>query len=333
MICSPSVANKSNITILPLRKDNQSAAYLRDLALYLATQDDDLDKFNTALEAGADIEFKYAEKILEYKDIKMGYKNSALHLACIRGFIPIVLKLIELNANVNIQNGDNFIPLHAASIDGHVEVARVLLDNGANPHAKNSLGDTPLAWASNRGHLEMSRLLLDRGSDPDAADRYKWTPLHNASFKGQVEVARLLLDRGANKEAKTSVGGTPLHYAARDGFIYVVQLFLEVGADINAQTIEGDTALHWAAGQGHLEIAQLLLKKGADPLVKGQLDQIPQQKVSPYKSDLYRLLCMHGKPSSHDSLSMAMLMLEDLAVYHFLDCSSIIELYQMMGTN
>ena len=40
---------------------------------------------------------------------------------------------------------------------------------------------------------------------------------------------------------------------------------------------------------------------------------------------------MFTEPTAKDSLSMIMLMLEDLVVYHYLDCTSIIELYQMMG--
>ena len=136
------------------------------MALYAAAQEGDLVKFNKKVKAGADIEYKNPKEI----EFNKGHDNTPLHIACLLGFMQIVVRLLELNASINITNSCLFTPLHFAIVGEHPEIAMLLLERGADPHAKNYIEDTPLAWASNRGLLEIVRLLLDRGADPHARD-------------------------------------------------------------------------------------------------------------------------------------------------------------------
>ena len=75
-------------------------------SLYAATEEDNLPKLNEAIDAGADTEYK-SPKELRDKEGNIFYRsgnNTSLHVACLRGFMPIVLRLLEINARVNATN-------------------------------------------------------------------------------------------------------------------------------------------------------------------------------------------------------------------------------------
>ncbi|MCP4367299.1 MAG: ankyrin repeat domain-containing protein [Deltaproteobacteria bacterium] len=75
--------------------------------------------------------------------------QSPLHRAAINGYVPVVKKLLESNANVNAQDeygvrvidydverqgflANGFSPLYYAAENNHIHVAKLLISNGAN---------------------------------------------------------------------------------------------------------------------------------------------------------------------------------------------------------
>ena len=71
--------------------------------LYAATEKDNLSLLNEAIDAGADTEHKSPKTLKDkrgatYMDRRNG---TSLHVACLRGFMPIFLRLLEINARVN----------------------------------------------------------------------------------------------------------------------------------------------------------------------------------------------------------------------------------------
>ena len=75
-------------------------------SLYAAAEEDDLLKLNEAIDAGADIEYKSPKNLgLAVGNEKYIWRTAAystsLHAACLRGFIPTALRLLEVNAGVN----------------------------------------------------------------------------------------------------------------------------------------------------------------------------------------------------------------------------------------
>ena len=75
-------------------------------SLYAATEEDNLPKLNEAIDAGADTEYKSPKELRDKEGNTIeGYENgTSLHVACLRGFMPIVLRLLEINARVNATN-------------------------------------------------------------------------------------------------------------------------------------------------------------------------------------------------------------------------------------
>ena len=96
----------------------------------------------------------------------------------------------------------------------------------------------------------------------------------------------------------TTDGTTPLFAASQEGHHPVVEALLQHGAAADHRTIHGRTPLSIASSQGY--------------------------------HDVVKLLRYFTKPSSEHSVSMAMLMLQKLVVYHHLECLSIIELFEML---
>ncbi len=78
-------------------------------SLYAAADEGNLFKLNEAIDAGADKDYQSPEKLSilaengNYHTI-WGIKNTSLHIACLRGFIPLVRRLLDINANVNATN-------------------------------------------------------------------------------------------------------------------------------------------------------------------------------------------------------------------------------------
>jgi ankyrin repeat protein len=58
-------------------------------------------------------------------------------MAAAAGHTPIVKKLLENNANVNIQNNQGNTPLHQATWRNHPEIVKMLLNAGARVDVRN----------------------------------------------------------------------------------------------------------------------------------------------------------------------------------------------------
>ena len=55
-----------------------------------------------------------------------------IRLASQNGYSDIVRLLLIHNAEVNIQDKEEYTPLLMATQDGHIEIVRILIDAGAN---------------------------------------------------------------------------------------------------------------------------------------------------------------------------------------------------------
>ena len=152
--------------------------------------------------------------------------------------------------------------------------------------------DPPLIRAVWNNNIVECRRLIDTGEANVNGDRDHdgCTALHWASFRGYLEISELLTSSGADVNIRDEYGRTALHVASSHGHLEIVRLLLCQGADMSIRTNIGRTALDWASSRGHLEVAD----------------------------------CLRKWP-----WTMAIIALkEDLAVYHLLDASTLIDLWQ-----
>lgn len=80
-------------------------------------------------------------------------------------------ELIDINANIEIRNENDYTPLLVAVTKGNVAAAQLLIDNGADKYAKVKEA-APLFYAIAYDNLPMTKMLLDHGVDPEK-DTYK----------------------------------------------------------------------------------------------------------------------------------------------------------------
>ena len=151
-------------------------------------------------------------------------------------------------------------------------------------------------------------------------------PLISAVLARNIVECRRLIDTGEAyvNEDKDNDGRTAVHWACSNGHLEIVRLLLCQGADMSIRDNDGDTALHDASSNGHLEIVQLLLCQGADMSIRDDNGWTALDWASS-KGYLKEIaVCLRKWP-----WTMAIIALkEDLAVYHLLDASTLIDLWQ-----
>jgi ankyrin repeat protein len=103
-----------------------------------------------------------------------------------------VEKLLQLGADVNLQDNDGDAALHGVAKSGNLEIIDMLLEKGADPNLKNKLGGTPLMWAAVFGHETAARRFLERGANPSLKDADGMTALDWAVKNKRDAVVKLL---------------------------------------------------------------------------------------------------------------------------------------------
>lgn len=144
--------------------------------------------------------------------------HSALPWAAYHGLTNVVLKFLDLGANVQATLDDDKrgTALYLASKNGHLLIVEVLIQSGADVNARTSTGVIPLHGAVARGHEHITRVLLESGADfmKPLPTRDRPTILHVASYlSGFTDIVQLLLDKGMGIQVKDGSLQTPLHYA------------------------------------------------------------------------------------------------------------------------
>ncbi|KAL7671377.1 hypothetical protein ACOME3_006276 [Neoechinorhynchus agilis] len=133
--------------------------------------------------------------------------ETPLHLACIRGQLKNVKKLIEASRHpINVRDNNGWLPLHEAINHNHLEVARYLLEHGGAINDRGAAeGITPLHDACQNGLLAMIELLLDHGANPAIRSMEGKTPLDDLKL---VSTNLCLLFR-AQRESNPDIKSRP----------------------------------------------------------------------------------------------------------------------------
>ncbi|KAI9509210.1 ankyrin repeat-containing domain protein [Russula earlei] len=192
-----------------------------------------------------DEDFKIAELLYRHDanvDVRGVHNLTPLHVAC-RGYVDVVLWLLNHGADVNAQTFDGWVALFFAASHGQLEICRILQAHHADIGSRNAWGEIPLhiaaSPANGQNQLEIMQLLLDQGADANARDNDGCTPLHSSSFwekdgmesfYGTAEGSRLLLEHGADINAENNEGETPLQLAMKNGRHEMAEFLSGMGA-------------------------------------------------------------------------------------------------------
>ena len=154
-----------------------------------------------------------------------------LFVACQKGRVDIVGRLLQANADANQARDTGATPLYIACAQNQPLVVDRLLQAGARPAlATHDLGATPLLIACEENHVDCVRRLF------------------RAHEMGTAHV---------DLNQRSKAGATPLFVACQHGRPEVVRRLLLAGADA-ARAFEGVTPLEKARAKGHAACAELI---------------------------------------------------------------------------
>lgn len=197
---------------------------------------------------------KAAPALVSEQDLKTG--DLPLHLAAAKGWLEIIVALLDAGADVNAKGNHGWTPLHYAATGGSIGACRLLMQRGADRSALNGDQKTPLQV----GGLFTAPVLRDFIPSATGADE-----LFRAIAAGDEEKAKTLIAAHPDTiKAKDERGCTPLLLAAKAGRTEIVSILLKNGASVSAKDKTGETALHWAATADSTDTTHALIAAGAN---------------------------------------------------------------------
>lgn len=242
-------------------------------------------------------------------DARNNNGRTALHIACMRGNLPLAKLLLKNGASINAMSNDNYNPLLLACQSNNDELVNFLLENEADYTINNGTSKSPLCLAAKFSQQPtIIKRLIQAGADLESNKKIMlYNAVHqkeyaivtfllennanvNQEYKGKtllqhacdnscyvedVELARLLVKNGANVAAKNTEGKTALHYAVDNTDISILQLLLDHKAPVNEQDNEGKTPLHYAFDYANPHIVDALINAGANPLLADNSGDTP----------------------------------------------------------
>ncbi|XP_057827234.1 E3 ubiquitin-protein ligase KEG isoform X2 [Cryptomeria japonica] len=207
--------------------------------------------------------------------------QTALHLACMRGYAELVESILECpEADVEVLDKDGDPPIVFALAAGTPDSLKALISRGANVNAKlkEGLGPSVAHVCAFHGQPDCMRELLLAGADPNAVDDEGETVLHRAVAKKHTDCAIVILENGgcSSMGILNSKELTPLHMCIATWNVAVVKKWVEVATIEEIQDAievpsKVGTALCMAAAlkKAHetecRELVRILLAAGADP--------------------------------------------------------------------
>lgn len=194
---------------------------------------------------------------------------------CIGGFTALlrdyrILQTYKGDINAKLDSFGNTILINTCW-GGHTDTVSLLIDMGADINMQNSNGSTALIQTCIRGHTDVAKLLIAKGADVNMQNEDRTTALLRACREGHTDTAKLLIDEGADIHTRDLNEETALMIACKGGRTYTAKLLIDNGADINVQSSIGRTALSYACRGGHTDTARLLIDRGGDTSVLEQL--------------------------------------------------------------
>ena len=231
--------------------------------LLKAAETGDLERLKTALDLGADIEFRDSRAETRH--------YTALMLATVHGSLEVARHLLDQGADMNACDEGDEIPSYLLSnlddarslrdmgysfqhtplllslIHGHEKLALEYLDRGADHSLTSHLGEDAVGLAASQNMMSVLKKLQQLGAKLDKPGRDRETPLMLACESGAYEAVDWLLENKAKPDKKNRDKESALHIAARAGFPIIMSALLEAGADPNLQSNSG-TPLTAAVG-------------------------------------------------------------------------------------
>ncbi|MGP1438290.1 MAG: ankyrin repeat domain-containing protein [Treponema sp.] len=245
--------------------------------------------FSLAVELGGRRpEWFFNKKTLTAKDENA---NTALHIACQKGYARFIKDMVNKGADINATNNNSETPLFSALKGDAYHVIKVLLTFPENQVAyiskRDFLGNSPLHICVKEKAYNCAKLLLSTANGNVAfvnlSNQAGSTALHEAATFGDVSLIKLFLAYNANINAQDNAGKSPLSRAILSSRIEVARLLLLSGSSPVQQDMYGVTPLHEAIAMVqniydknvHLQIVKMIRQAGGNPMARDAQGKTP----------------------------------------------------------
>ncbi|KAI1205893.1 ankyrin repeat-containing domain protein [Annulohypoxylon truncatum] len=207
--------------------------------------------------------------------------RTPLHVAILAGASNTCAKLIELGADLEVEDDQDHCPLTSALVNHRYVQALQLIDAGAKAEPDNVRPGTRHPTTACAVHPYYSG---DRPYLFEIEDEYENPPYTDL----QCTILSKLVEAGADINRICSDGSTPLCTAVVKGTPHQVSHILDLGADVNARDGQGSTPMNllWVEGWDHhhevwcWDKARMLLKAGAELDSRQAWDRIRHLQVN-----------------------------------------------------
>ncbi|GBG25855.1 Ankyrin-1 [Hondaea fermentalgiana] len=208
--------------------------------------------------------------------------RTALFVACDKGFVEVVVKLVDWGEMIQQETGEELAildlnlgtlergsPLCTACRTGQSKIVRRLLDAQAHVNCTTEDGRTAFFCAVERGALNTTKLLLEKR--PPLTMQKMANLLFQARPRDGREAAQALAETetevpnvhpgraGVLIDFASNTGKTPVFVAAERGNTALLRVLMDGHANTNKPTFLNKTPLYAATENGHTEVVKLLL--------------------------------------------------------------------------
>jgi ankyrin repeat protein len=186
--------------------------------------------------------------------------------ACAKGDHEAAMKLLDAGANVNVCDSDGQNALMLACYRGPLSLVRRLLEMGSQVKTPGK-GEADAIWGAASAsmpieeHVEMLELLASKGCNINTRGSDGWTCLSMIcdDSSTNVDVIRALVRLGANINVqKDGSRTTPVMIAAAKGNAEAVRALVQLGADLTIRETRGMDAASYASYMRQPEMARLI---------------------------------------------------------------------------
>ncbi len=174
------------------------------MPLISAAYYDSINVIHFLIAAGVDI---------NQKDIN---GNTALQIACDKGYTNIVRLLLDSSAQVNVSNNNGCSPLVSALKQGSLEIVKLLVSSGANINSSDTDGLSLCMIAAQRGYTATIEYLYKAGACINTQDKAGNTALIHVLEFGHLTTAQTLINEcNADYRILNNKGQTALSIAQK----------------------------------------------------------------------------------------------------------------------
>lgn len=135
------------------------------------------------------------------------------YAACTKSNNKSMIKLLyEAGADINVVD-DSTSPLTAAALNNCFDNMNYLIELGADVNLQDQNGSTTLMLLSQFDRIDSAKILIENGADVNLKDNKGMTVLMYACYYGNIKYAKFLIENGAKINIQDNIGNTALTYA------------------------------------------------------------------------------------------------------------------------